>query len=168
MEYLDSCRIFERQMTVMEKYKKTNRQPSTYRNSAKSTRVKEPPAVFHPAKVFPLVKDFNYKEFKKIADKVMFTQQEWSDILHISERTLQRYAKNNGNFNFSVTDRILQIDKVIRKGLEVFGSIEKFLSWIRSSPVVLEGKLSLTSLGTFEGINLTLRQLGRIEQGIFA
>jgi len=58
-----------------------------------------------------IVKGFDYKEFKKIADKVSFTQKEWSDILHISERTLQRYAKDNGVFNFSVVDRIYKLTK---------------------------------------------------------
>ena len=154
-------------MTVMEKDKKV-KVPLRYKQSAKTSRVNEPPVVFQSLKKFPLVKEFNYKEFKKIADKVSFTQQEWSDILHISERTIQRYSKNTGNFSFSVTDRILQIDKVIQKGAEVFGSINKFVAWIRSKPSMLEGNLSLESLGSFEGITLILRQLGRIEHGIFA
>ena len=115
-----------------------------------------------------LVKDFNYKEFKKIADKVPFTLQEWSQILHISERTLQRYAKANSNFPFSVVDRILQIDKVIKRGIEVFGSLDKFISWLKSDPYMLEGRLSLQSLRSIEGINLLLTQLGRIEHGLFA
>ena len=155
-------------MTYMEKDKKNIKPSGHYKQTGKSSKLKNPPAVFQPLKVYPLVKEFNFKEFKKIADKVSFTQQEWSNILHISERTIQRYSKNNGIFSFSVTDRILQIDKVIRKGIEVFGSIDKFLSWIRNNPSALEGTISLNSLGSFEGINLTLRQLGRIEHGIFA
>jgi len=114
------------------------------------------------------VKDFNYKDFKKIADKVPFTLQQWSDILHISERTLQRYAKANSNFPFTVVDRILQINKVIKRGTEVFGDLYKFLSWLKSDPYMLEGRLSFQSLRSIEGINLLLTQLGRIEHGLFA
>ena len=139
-----------------------------YKPHTKASKVQEPFVSFSIAKPIPLVKEFNYKEFKKIADKVPFTQQEWSDILHISERTLQRYAKANSTFPFSVTDRILQIDKVIKKGVEVFGNLDKFISWIRSNPFMLEGNLSLHSLATFEGINMVLTQLGRIEHGLFA
>ena len=124
--------------------------------------------VYSSGKVMPITKDFNYKEFKKISDKVPFTQREWSDILHISERTLQRYAKDDGNFNFSVTDRILQIDKVIKRGIEVFGNIDKFIGWLKSNPYMLEGRLSLQSLRSIEGINMVLTQLGRIEHGLFA
>jgi putative toxin-antitoxin system antitoxin component (TIGR02293 family) len=119
-------------------------------------------------KSLPIVKDFTYSDFKKVAAKTDFTQKEWSDILHISERTLQRYAKDNNIFSFSVTDRILLIDKVLKRGHEVFGSYEKFLLWIRDNPYQLEGRLSLHSLASFEGINNILIQLGRIEHGIFA
>lgn len=128
---------------------------------------------FHPfnspsSKPAAGVKEFTYKEFKKIADDVPFTQREWSDMLHISERTLQRYSKDNGSFTFNVNDRILQIDKVIQRGIEVFGNITKFMNWLRSEPYMMEGRLSLQSLSGFEGINNVLTQLGRIEQGIFA
>ncbi len=112
------------------------------------------------------VTDFTYNDFKVIADKTDFLQKEWSDLLHISERTLQRYAGNSGNFNFSVTDRILQIDKVLERGRDVFGSYAKFLMWLREEPLVYDGYLSLHSLATFEGINEVLTQIGRIEHGI--
>jgi putative toxin-antitoxin system antitoxin component (TIGR02293 family) len=137
--------------------------------SASSTKSKvehHAPAPHHEKQV--QVKDFYYKDFKKIADRVPVTQQEWSDLLHISERTLQRYAKSNGIFSFAVTDRILQIDKVIKKGTAVFGSEESFMSWLKSGPVALEGKLSLQSLSSIEGIQQVFFELGRIEQGLFA
>ena len=112
------------------------------------------------------VKDFTYNDFKEIADKTDFLQKEWSDVLHISERTLQRYARESGSFNFSVTDRILQIDKVLERGKDVFGSYEKFVSWLREEPLTYDGNISLYSLATFEGINQVLSQIGRIEYGI--
>jgi putative toxin-antitoxin system antitoxin component (TIGR02293 family) len=154
-------------MAEMEKNKKINKKSTVYKVHSKVSKVNEPFTAFS-GKVTPIVKDFNYKEFKKIADKVPFTLQEWSDILHISERTLQRYAKANSNFPFSVVDRILQIDKVIKRGIEVFGNLDKFIGWLRSNPYMLEGRLSLQSLRSIEGINLILTQLGRIEHGLFA
>jgi putative toxin-antitoxin system antitoxin component (TIGR02293 family) len=140
-------------------YKKTNTDPG---------KVEESQAAYGMPKHLKLTKDFTYNEFKKITSKTDFTQKEWSDILHISERTLQRYSKDNSTFSFSVTDRILQIDKVLERGLEVFGSYEKFLRWLRDDPYMLEGRLSLLSLASFEGINNVLTQIGRIEHGIFA
>ena len=135
------------------------------KSPASISKVEEPMAIYGFSKN---TKDFTFNDFKKIAAKTDFTQKEWSELLHISERTLQRYSKDNSPFNFSVTDRILQIDKVIKRGYEVFGSYEKFLLWIRDNPYMLEGRLSLHSLSSFEGINKVLIQLGRIEHGILA
>jgi putative toxin-antitoxin system antitoxin component (TIGR02293 family) len=132
------------------------------------SKMQEPVAGYLAAKKMPRVKEFNYKDFKKITDKVPFTLQEWSLFLHISERTLQRYAKANTTFPFTVVDRILQIDKVIKRGIEVFGNLEKFMGWLRSEPYMLEGRLSIQSLRSIEGINGVLTQLGRIEHGLFA
>ena len=151
----------------MEKNKKV-KSKSAYKANTKVSKVNEPLAGYYSFKNIPAVKDFDYKEFKKISDKVHFTQKEWSDILHISERTLQRYAKDNSSLPFDVTDRLLQIDKVIKKGVHVFGSLEKFILWIRSNPNMLEGRLSLLSLSSIEGISMVITQLGRIEHGILA
>lgn len=141
---------------------------SEYKPHSRTSKVHEPLVSFTPVKQVTVVKDFNYKEFKKIADKVPFALQEWSQILHISERTLQRYAKANSSFPFSVVDRVLQIDKVIKRGVEVFGNLDKFINWLRSNPPALEGRISIDSLRSIEGINLVLTQLGRIEHGILA
>lgn len=155
-------------VNAMEKNKKIKKAAAEYKPHSKTSKVHKPLVNFMSVKQMPLVKDFNYKEFKKISDKVPFTLQEWSELLHISERTLHRYAKANSSFPFSVTDRIVQIDKVIHRGIEVFGNLDKFITWLRSDPYMLEGRLSLQSLRSIEGINMVLTQLGRIEHGLFA
>ena len=128
----------------------------------------EPMAIYNVRKNVPSLQNFSFNDFKKISDKVDFTQNEWSDILHISERTLQRYGHANGTFNTGVIDRILQINKVFERGKEVFGSYQKFNLWLRGNPYMLEGQLSLHSLASFDGINNVLTQIGRIEHGILA
>jgi len=134
-----------------------------------SSGVNEPfPVYFKTIKVIPSLKDFTYNEFKKIADKIPFTQSEWAAMLHVSERTLQRYAKSNGSFAPINAERALQIDTLIKRGKEVLGTVDKFCSWLRSNPSMLEGQLSLESLNTAQGINMVLIQLRRIEHGILA
>lgn len=123
---------------------------------------------YRSVKALPQVKDFTYNEFKKIADKSPFTQAEWAAFLHVSERTLQRYAKNNGSFAPINAERALQIEKVLKEGKITFGKVENFYNWIKREPYALEGNLSLHSLTTYEGIHKVLTQLGRIQHGIFA
>ena len=114
------------------------------------------------------LKEFTYEDFKKVADKIPFTQAEWSAILHISERTLQRYAKDNHLFAPINAERVLLIKKVLEEAKITFGKTEKFYEWIKRNPYMMEGNLSVQSLSTYEGIQNVLTQLGRIQQGILA
>ncbi len=140
-----------------------------YTQNTKVSKVEEPEAVYNrTVKIIPSVNNFTYTEFKKIADKVPFTQTEWASILHISERTLQRYAKNNGSFAPINADRALQIAQVINEGKITFGKSDLFYKWLKQKPLMLEGSLSLESLTTTHGIQMVLTQLGRIQHGILA
>jgi putative toxin-antitoxin system antitoxin component (TIGR02293 family) len=140
-----------------------------YKNSdIESQSLAEPDAVYELQKPSKIINDLNFNDFQKISAKVDLTQKEWAEILHLSERTLQRYARDNSSFNSNVVDRLIQIKKVIQRGHEVFGSYEKFNLWLRGNPYMLEGQLSIHSLASIEGINNVLTQLGRIEHGILA
>lgn len=142
--------------------------PKPYKQNDKISIVEEPMAVYHSVKAIPSLKDFTFSEFKKIADKTSFTQAEWAAILHLSERTLQRYAKNNGLFAPMIAERALQIDKVLEQGKITFGKVENFCIWLKRNPIMLEGDLSFDSLTTAQGIQMVLTQLGRIQYGILA
>ena len=107
-------------------YEKENNKTISYKQNDSTSKVEEPMPVYRSVKAFPQVKDFTYSEFKKIADKTPFTQAEWAAILHVSERTLQRYAKNNGSFAPINAERALQIDKVLKEGKNTFGKVEIF------------------------------------------
>jgi putative toxin-antitoxin system antitoxin component (TIGR02293 family) len=151
------------------RYMKKTRKNNLYKPTPPTPKkVEEQPPVYRSIKKLPAVKDFTYNEFKKIADKAPFTQAEWASILHVSERTLQRYAKNNGSFAPINAERALHIDKVLKEGRITFGKVENFYNWLKRNPYMLEGNLSLDSLTTYEGIERVLTQLGRIQHGLFA
>jgi putative toxin-antitoxin system antitoxin component (TIGR02293 family) len=131
-------------------------------------KAQEPMPVYRSVKALPQVKDFTYAEFKKIADKAPFTQAEWAAILHISERTLQRYAKSNGSFAPINAERALQVEKVLKEGKLTFGKVENFYNWLKREPYMLGGNLSFESLYSANGIERILTQLHRIQHGLFA
>ena len=152
----------------MEKNIKT-RKASPYAQVSKVTKTEEPEVVYNrTVKVIPSIKNYTYNEFKKVADKTPFTQAEWASILHVSERTLQRYAKNNSSFAPINADRAIQIANLINEGKKTFGKTELFYNWLKRKPLMLEGPLSFNSLTTTHGIQLVLTQLGRIQHGILA
>ena len=152
----------------MKKIPSTKKKIAYNQNEA-IQKVNEPVPVYNRSvKVIPSVKDFTYNDFKKIADKTPFTHAEWASMLHVSERTLQRYAKNNGSFAPINAERALQIANVINEGKKTFGKTEMFYNWIKRNPFMLEGNLSFESLTSYEGIVKVLTQLGRIQHGLFA
>ncbi|UEG49952.1 DUF2384 domain-containing protein [Ferruginibacter lapsinanis] len=152
----------------MKKDAKTKK-TAPYKGNDAITKAEEPEVTFNKnIKLIPSVKDFTYSEFKKIADKTPFTQAEWASILHVSERTLQRYAKNNSSFAPINAERALQIAKVLKEAKIAFGNIDNFYNWLKRNPYMLEGNLSFNSLTTYEGIEKVLTQLGRIQHGLFA
>ena len=154
-------------MTNVRSMKKKEKNTLAKLNTSVS-KVEEPMPVYRSIKVLPQVKDFTYNEFKKIAGKTPFTQAEWASILHVSERTLQRYAKNNGSFAPINAERALQIDKVIKEGKLTFGKVENFYNWLKREPYMLGGNLSFDALYSANGIERVLTQLHRIQHGLFA
>lgn len=143
--------------------------PDIYKQDNAINSVNEPMAFYNkPVNILPSLKDFTYHEFKKISEKTPFTQAEWAAMLQVSERTLQRYAKNNGSFAPINAERALQIANVLHEGKKAFGNVEMFYRWIKRGPAMLEGNLSFDSLTSYAGIQQVLTQLGRIQHGLFA
>lgn len=150
----------------MKKVKKIK--PVNYQQDEPLSVVNEPALFYGNINSNTLLKEFSYKDFQKIADKIPFSSAEWATILHVSERTLQRYAKKNSSFATINAERIFLIEKVLNEATLTFGKPEKFYDWISRNPYSLEGNLSIHSLSTYEGIQQVLTQLGRIQHGIFA
>ena len=116
----------------------------------------------------PELRDFDYAEFRKTADKVPFTLGEWASILHLSERTLQRYAQSNASFAPIHAERFHQVEQLIALGKKLFGRTSAFSDWLHANPPALEGNLSMQSLESFDGIRQVREQLERIQQGLLA
>ncbi len=115
-----------------------------------------------------MVADYTYKKLKKLADTVPFTQAEWAQMLHLSERTLQRYAKNNTAFEGIYTDRILLLQEMINLGLETFSDAQAFYAWLKKDKPVMGHLLNFSSLFSDRGIQEVIDQLSRIQQGVYA
>ena len=144
--------------TILKKYKSED---------TNTTKVNEPIAIYRSVKILPEVQDFPYKKFEKIANKVPFTQKEWASILHLSEKTLQRYSKDNKSFEGIYVDRILQIEELIKLGLEAFTDANAFYNWLKKDKQVLGDLLTFDSLKNTYGIELLRNQVGRILHTVY-
>lgn len=106
--------------------------------------------------------------FDEITGEFPFDLSDWSRILHISERTIQRYRKDKRKFDSIHTDRLLQIMIFLNKGIEVFGNTDNFISWLNSVNIVLGGIKPIELLDNSFGINLVTNELIKIEYGVLA
>jgi len=106
--------------------------------------------------------------FSRIARELSFSMAEWSKFLHLSERTLQRYKKENKDFNPVYSERIMEIAFLCKKGVTVFGDSGKFDQWLELSNLSLGGVSPKSLLDSTSGIRLVQDELLRIEHGILA
>jgi len=102
-----------------------------------------------------------------LAKKVSLNIQELANILHISERTLQRYDDDE-IIKTEYAEKAVELARLYTRGEEVFGSMDKFKLWIKHPSFVFNGEAPVSLLDTSAGFDMVFKELGRIEHGIFA
>jgi len=102
-----------------------------------------------------------------LAKKISLNIQELSNILHISERTLQRYD-DDAIIKTEYAEKAVELARLYTRGEEVFGSMDKFKLWVKAPSVIFKGEAPVSMLDTSAGFDMVFKELGRIEHGIFA
>jgi putative toxin-antitoxin system antitoxin component (TIGR02293 family) len=106
--------------------------------------------------------------FANLTKNLPFNLMEWSQYLHLSERTMQRYNKEKKVFEATYAEKIIQILLVYNYGKKVFGSKEKFDLWLNTTNIALGRKQPKEFLDTHIGISLIKDELLKIEHGVLA
>jgi putative toxin-antitoxin system antitoxin component (TIGR02293 family) len=109
-----------------------------------------------------------YGTFNQMADQTPLSIGDWASFLHLSERTLHRYRKNQLTFDPLHSERILELVLLFKKGQEIFNSEENYFAWLNTKNIALGSKTPLQLLGSSLGIGLVKDELSRIEHGILA
>jgi uncharacterized protein (DUF2384 family) len=128
------------------------------------------PVSFHQARPLQsqlMVMDFTYSRFKKVYDMAPFSFKDWAGFLHLSERTLLRYSSENKSFEGIYIERILMLERLFKKGIEVFSTPDTFFKWLIKPKKVMSFVLDKSALSTTEGILALEDELGRIEHGVY-
>lgn len=92
---------------------------------------------------------------------------EISGILHISERTLQRYHAED-RLSPDTSERALMLAKLYERGVAVFNDANNFTDWLRTPLPAFNHQPPIQLLDTSFGFQLIENELGRIEYGVFA
>jgi putative toxin-antitoxin system antitoxin component (TIGR02293 family) len=109
-----------------------------------------------------------YNSFTNAVKNVPLTLKDWSGILDLSERTLQRYKKDKRAFDTLQSEKIVQVTLLIRYGREVFGDEKKFNVWLNTENLSTGNVKPKELLDSSFGIDLLKDELTRIENGILA
>lgn len=96
-----------------------------------------------------------------------FPPDQVARMLPITLRTIQRYSSKQ-KFNPLVSEHIIQLVFLVGKGIEVFGSLEKFKKWLNTPSKALGGYVPSDLVSLKTGVQMVMDELGRIEYGIYA
>ncbi|KAA1248177.1 antitoxin Xre/MbcA/ParS toxin-binding domain-containing protein [Aquimarina sp. RZ0] len=102
-----------------------------------------------------------------LAKTIDFDISELAHVLHLSERTIQRYESNR-KLSTEASAKALQLAKLYAKGENVFGDLDRFKRWMEHPNIALATKKPKELLDTTFGFQLLNEELVRIEHGIFA
>ena len=112
-------------------------------------------------------KGVSKKALVNLAKQISLTIQEVAGIMHISERTLQRYTPAT-LIKTEYAEKAIELAKLYERGTVVFGTIDNFNDWMKTPNYTLNGEAPLNLLDTSIGFDLIIQTLGRIEYGIFS
>lgn len=106
--------------------------------------------------------------FMSLKDITPFSDQDWSDFLDISLKSLQRYKADTEHvFKTIHSEKIIELAEVTSVGLDVFDSKDQFATWLATPSLALGGMKPLELLRDSYGKEIVLSELYRIDQGIF-
>jgi len=106
--------------------------------------------------------------FFTLTEESPFSLTDWCHVTNIPYRTLQRYQKDNTMLKPIYTEKIFEFVEVVQKGIEVFGSSEKFERWLYKPKFIFSDKRPIDLLSSSFGKELVMTELTHIEHGIFA
>jgi putative toxin-antitoxin system antitoxin component (TIGR02293 family) len=104
---------------------------------------------------------------KTLASYLGISMEVMSGLLHTSYRNLQR-KDDESVLDTLKTERVLELASFAQRGIQVIGEKEAFAEWVHSPLVALDNKKPIDFLDTSFGINVLLKILGRLEQGVYS
>ncbi len=107
-----------------------------------------------------------YSAILRMKESLKLTEQELSDILGVSPRTLIRYKEKGKRFSPVESDRAYRYAKIFAYAANVFGGEEGAREWLHIPQMGLGGRIPLDMMKTEAGAQEVEDLLGRIEYGV--
>ncbi len=101
----------------------------------------------------------------ELANFLELSTAQMARLLPITERTIQRYSRST-RLSRAVSDHLLEIARVVVRGVDVFEDKDRFLAWMQRSNVALGNRKPMDLVASKLGIDLVVDELGRVEHGL--
>jgi putative toxin-antitoxin system antitoxin component (TIGR02293 family) len=104
---------------------------------------------------------------KSLAHYLGIAMEKMSRLLHTSHRNIQR-KDEDALLDTLKTEKVLELAAFIKRGIDVTGSEAAFREWLHSPLLALGNRKPIDFLDTTFGMQMALKVLGRLEQGVFS
>lgn len=102
-----------------------------------------------------------------LAKGLVMSTNQLLPILHVSERTWQRYSDDK-LLPQDMTERALHLASLYQQGEEIFGRAEKFRGWMSYPNPALGDRKPIDLLDSLYGFRAIEEELIRIDYGVLA
>ena len=107
-------------------------------------------------------------DFLSITSNYNIPLIEWARFIQTNPSELQLHINDNITFSSKDSERILEIHRVLKQGVNIFGSSNHLVKWLYTDIPALGGKQPQTFLDNTFGLIIIRDELTRIEHGIFS
>lgn len=101
----------------------------------------------------------------EVRSRLDLSKREFAEVVQISERTLNRRAKES-RLSVDESDRVYRLSSLVERASIVLGGPENARTWLKEPNVALGGVAPLDMARTGPGSRLVEQLLGRIEHGV--
>ncbi|MDH5603942.1 MAG: DUF2384 domain-containing protein [Cyclobacteriaceae bacterium] len=110
---------------------------------------------------------FSFKDMLAFSDTIEKGLSDFSTVLQVSLRTLQRYNEDK-KLNQPQSERLWELSKLYGHGYSVFDSRGAFNQWMDTPNPLLGGVTPFSLLDTHAGLEMVNNLIGRIEHGVYS
>lgn len=113
-----------------------------------------------------LAKGIPYSSFEDLAEHLPLTNKEWSAVLGVSDRTLQRWFNDHPRIDGLTAERVFELARLTVIAADVFHSGPVFADWLRTPHPDFEGDTPFSIIQSHTGIELVKSLLLRLMHGV--
>ena len=104
---------------------------------------------------------------KSLTSYLGISMDKMSSLIHTSHRNLQRKDEDE-LLDTLKSEKVLELAAFTKRGIDVLGNDVAFKQWLHSPLISLGNKKPIDFLDTSFGVQMALKILGRLEQGVYS